>query len=232
MFAFFKRKRIDKYTLAASKYTESTYVPSPQEQFGKDLNHIRFKLPVNSGNTEDKISETDKKRAAAIERAREQSEVKYSLRGSGVPKFEDIFQAASVQLAFRRNPTLLDAGKLVRELDQYLDVTFSDAIARYIREDGWRDSDVYKAAQIDRRLFSKIMSDRHYKPSKDTAIALAIALELSLKQAEDLLSRAGYTLSHSSKRDVIIEYFIREGIYNLSDINEVLYRLDQKILGR
>ena len=89
-----------------------------------------------------------------------------------------------------------------------------------------------KAAQMDRRLFSKMMSDRNYKPSKDTAVALVIALELSLKQANDLLSRAGYALSHSNKRDVIIEYFIRERIYNLSDINEVLYRLDQKIIGR
>ena len=232
MFAFFKRKRIAKYTQAASKYTESTYVPSLQEQFGKDLNHIRFKLPINPRNAEDNISEADKKRAAAIERAWEQSEVKYSLRGSNVPKFEDKFHAASIQSAFRHNSALYEAKQLVRELDKYLDVTFTDAIVRYIREKGWRDSRVYKAAQMDRRLFSKIMSDRNYKPSKDTAIALVIALELSLKQAEDLLSRAGYTLSHSSKRDVIIEYFIREGIYNLSDINEVLYRLDQKIIGR
>ena len=105
-------------------------------------------------------------------------------------------------------------------------------LTRYINEKGWRDSKVYKAAQMDRRLFSKIMSDQYYKPSKDSALALAIALELTLKQTNDLLSRAGYTLSHSDKRDVIIEYFIREGIYNLSDINEILYRLDQKIIGR
>ena len=121
---------------------------------------------------------------------------------------------------------------MTRDLDQLLDLSFVDMVIRYINEKGWRDAKVYKAAQIDRRLFSKIMSDRNYKPSKDTAIALAIALELSLKQAEDLLSRAGYTLSHSNKRDVIIEYFIREGIYNLPDINEVLYRLDLRIIGR
>ena len=105
-------------------------------------------------------------------------------------------------------------------------------LTRYINAKGWRDSRVYKAAQMDRRLFSKIMSDRNYRPSKDTALALVVALELSLKQANDLLSRAGYTLSHSNKRDVIVEYFIREGIFNLSDINEVLYHLDQKIIGR
>lgn len=118
------------------------------------------------------------------------------------------------------------------QLDNYLDLTFVDMLTRYISQNGWTDSYVYKAAQMDRRLFSKIMSDRNYKPSKDTALALVIALELSLKQATDLLSRAGYTLSHSNKRDVIIEYFIREKIYNLSDINDVLYHLDEKIVGR
>ena len=95
-----------------------------------------------------------------------------------------------------------------------------------------RDSDVYKAANIDRRLFSKIASDRTYKPSKDTCIALALALRLSIDDANDILSRAGYTLSHSSKRDVVIEYFFRERVYDLNDMNEVLYRLGQKPLGR
>ena len=77
-----------------------------------------------------------------------------------------------------------------------------------------------------------MVSNRDYKPSKDTAIALAFALRLSLDEANDLLSRAGYTFSHSNKRDIIIEYFFREGIFNLMDVNEVLYRLDQKIIGR
>ena len=76
------------------------------------------------------------------------------------------------------------------------------------------------------------MSNAEYKPSKDTVIALAFALKLTLKETEDLLARAGYTFSHSNKRDVIIEYFFREGIHNLIDINEVLYRLNQKIIGR
>lgn len=95
-----------------------------------------------------------------------------------------------------------------------------------------RDAEVYKAAQLDRRLFSKIMSDKDYKPAKDTAIAIAIALQLSLEEATDLLSRAGYTFSHSNKKDIIIEYFFRERIYKLDDINEVLFNLGQKIIGR
>ena len=90
-----------------------------------------------------------------------------------------------------------------------------------------KDADVYKAAQVDRRLFSKIVSDREYKPAKDTCVAFAFALKLTLPEAEDLLSRAGYTLSHSSKRDVVIEYFFKEHIYNLNDVNGVLYQLQQ-----
>ena len=95
-----------------------------------------------------------------------------------------------------------------------------------------RDVDVYKAAQVDRRLFSKIVSDREYKPAKDTCVAFALALRLTLGEAEDLLSRAGYTLSHSSKRDVVIEYFFKEHIYDLNDINDILYQLEQKVIGR
>ena len=81
-------------------------------------------------------------------------------------------------------------------------------------------------------MFSKIVTNRDYKPAKDTAIALALALELTLEEANDLLSRAGYTFSHSNKRDIIIEFFFREKIYNLIDANDILYRLDEKLIGR
>ena len=160
--------------------------------------------------------------------------VKYSDRYSSddIPNLGDRFTSSSVKAFLSQNANNPSLGRLANQLDNYLNLTFVDMLTRYINKNGWRDSRVYQAAQMDRRLFSKIMSDRNYKPSKDTAIALAIALELTLTQANDLLSRAGYTLSHSNKRDVIIEYFIREGIHNLSDINEVLYNLDQKIIGR
>ena len=121
-----------------------------------------------------------------------------------------------------------------RKLDDLmdeLDESFSGCLIRMIDQKGLKDPDVYKKANIDRRLFHKIKNHPGYKPSKSTCLAFAIALELNLDETRDFIGKAGYALTHSSKFDIIIEYFIFERNYDIFEINEVLFRFEQPLLG-
>lgn len=130
--------------------------------------------------------------------------------------------AALKETVSRRN----DLAEILRQMDE----SFSETLFRLIDEKGLTDAQCYKKANIDRKLFSKIRNP-HYKPSKPTILALAIALELSLPETSSLLQKAGFALSHSSKFDVIVEYCILNRIYNVFDVNEILFSYDQNLLG-
>lgn len=222
------------YTEQVNDYLRAHYKPPKTS-----LSDVRFSLDVNITDVTPK--KTDEEQKGTSPAHRETGEIKYSLpvdkpsqnkeiRYSAGP-IPDVFNHTNVMRLMRSADTL-SSKELSRQLDSTLKQSFTDKLIELINDKGMRDSAVYRAAQMDRRLFSKIMSNREFKPAKDTALALVFALQLPLDQANDLLSRAGYTLSHSSKRDVIIEYFIREGIYNLMEVNLVLENLEQKIIGR
>lgn len=108
---------------------------------------------------------------------------------------------------------------------------FSEYLLKKIDESGRTDADVYKKANLDRKLFSKIRNDKNYKPKKYTALALAISLQMDKEEALNLIGKAGYTLTRSSRGDLIIEYCLTHKKYNIYEINEILYEYNQPLLG-
>ena len=207
MFDFFRKRKTDDHLEKVIAYINSVYTEEEPADSGIKYG-VREMLP------DDKES------------YHRGEGIKYSRRIQEPYNFEGV--SSAMEQYFKTG----EAKSLITELEKAKQKTFTETLMWYIAKTGKKDSAIYNAAQMDRRLFSKIMSDRNYQPSKDTAMALILALRLKLEQAEELLRCVGYSLSHSNKRDIVIEYFIREEVYDLMVINEVLHKLGEKKIGR
>lgn len=239
MFRWMRTRKIERLAKEAESYSIENYIEAPPAEienaggkFSRRLD-IRYSLQDDSDSGTPQVGEEKAQFSISPQVAPTTSGIRYSRRvADDSTVLRDNYNSEIILSAMRGLSSDSTFSSALQTLERSRNMSFIDAMLEYISKKQLRDTDVYKAAQVDRRLFSKMVSDRAYKPAKDTCVALCLALKLNLAEASDLLSRAGYTLSHSSKRDIILEFFFKEQVYNITDINEILFRLGQKPLGR
>ena len=144
--------------------------------------------------------------------------IRKNLRPEGL-KLQDILD---INIRHATAPGLGGAKWALDLLLKKLELTFSEKLLELIEAKGRKASEIYARAGITKTHFSKIKADKDYHPTKETALAFAIALHLDLDETTDLLRRAGYSISHSSESDLIVEFYIKKGVYNIDRINNQL----------
>ncbi len=198
-----------------TSYSHETPIP-PSESF-----QPRFSVMPEPGTS----SQSHGKFSVEPSSAAEISDVRYSI----APQTLSLSDAFDEENLTRFRDAYYGSG-LTRNIP--MDLTFSEQLFQLMRQKGMSSPEVYKAANIDKSLFSRITSNKNYSPSKETAVSIALALKLTLEEALDLLKRAGYTISHSDLRDAAIEFCFREKIYNVIEVNILLDKLNCAPLTR
>ncbi|MBO6041070.1 MAG: macro domain-containing protein, partial [Oscillospiraceae bacterium] len=161
-------------------------------------------------------------RIPASENAPPESMLRESARRLTLARRRKAYSSEAPHAAPREESEAREEASL-EEILKRRDKTFSEYLLELLKKRSGRDSEVYKRAEVSKQLFSKILSNPDYQPTKSTAIQIAIGLELNVKQTQDLLGRAGYALTRSSRTDLVVQYYISRGIYSVSFINEALY---------
>ena len=179
----------------------------------------------------DKITDFRKKREKQKKQESfDENSANYEIDMSAPEEF-DVGSMTKTKITKGMSQTMV-TNRNIDDLMNQMEETFSQRLLRMIDERGMTDSEVYTKACVDRRHFSKIRKDINYAPNKKTVLAFTIALELSLDDAKDLLRSAGYALSRSSKTDIIVAYFLQNKIYDMFEINDVLYAYGQPVFGQ
>jgi len=194
----------------------ATYGPDPQMRQQQIRSRMEWGLREEAAIYETEEARSDRSRASA------------SMPAAPIPQRRCAPMAAPPKQAA---PAQSQKHLSLEELLRQTDAGFTETLLKLIDERGKKDSQIYKKALLSKQHFSKIRNNPDYKPTKATAISLALALELDLEQTRDLIGRAGYALTNSSKFDLIVRYFIEKKNYNIVEINMALYEFDQALLG-
>ena len=228
------------FNRALDEYIASHYIPFPSPAvFDEcleldDLKELRIPQSEYDGSKESSKHEPARRYSIAKKKHTAKEKIS-SFKDAAETVFQDILNIFNQPVSTPSSAESIDPFDVL-DIDDFLREsknleTFTESMLRIIREKELIEADVYNSVFMDRKLFNKIRNDRNYQPSKRTALLLSIALQLTVQETQVFLEKAGYSLTHTSKVDIVIEFFMIQGNYNILDINEALYDRDLPLLN-